>query len=178
MAEGLVKIAIVGPESTGKSALANDLAAHFHTTWVEEYAREYLEALGRPYESWDLNLIAQGQLQAEKKAESSANRILFCDTNLLVIKIWSEFRYGFCDREILRAMNLHGYDHYLLTDIDLPWTPDPLREHPHAREELLEIYRQSLLSEKLPFSLIQGLGKDRLENALSFLEPVLASYLG
>ncbi|HRH35688.1 MAG TPA: ATP-binding protein, partial [Catalimonadaceae bacterium] len=78
----MIKIAIVGPESTGKSELAKDLAAHFETTWVPEVARTFLHTLNRPYNREDVERIARLQVEEEEKKEKEANEILFCDTTL------------------------------------------------------------------------------------------------
>ena len=138
------KIAIVGPESTGKSTLAEGLAKHYQTVWVPEYARGYLNKLGRGYDQSDLIKIAHGQLRLEDEWENDAKRFLFCDTNLVVIKIWSDFKYGNCAPEILQRMHERKYDLHLLTNIDLPWEADPQREHPDKRLELFNLYEKDL----------------------------------
>ena len=96
----VIRVAIVGPECTGKTDLARFLANQYHTAWVPEFARAYLETLNRPYTKEDLTTIATGQLSVENSIAQQANRIVFCDTNLLVVKIWSEFKYGSCAPEI------------------------------------------------------------------------------
>jgi NadR type nicotinamide-nucleotide adenylyltransferase len=164
------KIAITGPESTGKSMLAEQLAAHYKTTWVPEYAREYLEVLGKPYEEADILRIAQGQLEGEASQLKQAVRFLFCDTELIVTKIWSEVKYGRCDPWIPETIRTHGYDLYLLCDIDLPWQYDPLREHPDQRQYLFDLYYNELKDRKFPFAVIHGAGPARLENAIEIIE--------
>src|SRR6187402_1758917 len=96
------KVAIIGPECTGKSELSQYLADHFNTEWVPEYARAYLDKLRRPYTQDDLLKIAHGQLRLEDEYTIDANNFLICDTNLYVIKIWSMFKYGNCQDEILK----------------------------------------------------------------------------
>lgn len=159
-------VAITGPESTGKSILAQQLADHYRTVWVPEYAREYLEKLNRPYEEEDILNIARGQLAAEIGRKPQGKSILFCDTDAIVTKIWSVVKYGRCHAEILRMIDEHPYDLYLLCDIDLPWTYDPLREHPHYRKELFGLYFRELTERKLPFRVISGFGELRLKHAL------------
>lgn len=166
----LAYIAIVGPESTGKSTLSAQLARHYHSSWVEEYAREYLTHLKRPYRQSDLIDIAKGQLRQEQIHAKSANKLLFCDTNLLVIKIWSEYKYGICDPWIQNNMELERYHLHLLTDIDLPWEDDELREHPYAREELFNIYHQSLVDADVPFKIISGDRKERIKSAVQAID--------
>ncbi|MDW3647707.1 MAG: ATP-binding protein [Bacteroidia bacterium] len=161
------KIAIVGPESTGKSSLAKDLAAHYDLPWVEEYARKYLENLARPYGQSDLIEIALGQLQLEEKLLANNPSFLICDTNLLVIKIWSEFKYGNADPALEELYNFEEYRHYFLCDTDIAWSFDPLREHPEQRVELFNIYHHSLRQLGLSFSIIRGTKEERLKFAVS-----------
>lgn len=164
------KIAITGPESTGKSMLAEQLAAHYHSAWVPEYAREYLGRLGRPYEEKDILSIAEGQLSAEALQLRNATDYLFCDTEFLVTKIWSEVKYRRCDPWILETLETHRYGLYLLCDIDLPWQDDPLREHPSQRQFLFDLYLNELKSRKFPFAVVSGTGPDRLRNAIGIIE--------
>jgi len=164
------KIAITGPESTGKSILAEQLALHYQTVWVPEYARGYLEHLGRPYEEKDILLIARGQLSAEAVQLKKARTFLFCDTESLVTMIWSKVRYNRCDSWIRNAVETHLYDLYLLCDIDLPWEYDPLREHPDRRQYLFDLYYNELKRRQFPFAVVRGTGTDRLDNALQIIE--------
>ena len=164
------RIAITGPESTGKSMLAEQLAAHYHTVWVPEYAREYLELLGKAYEEKDILLIARGQLSGEVSKLHLAENFLFCDTELLVTKIWSEVKYGRCHPWIPENIVKHHYDLYLLCDIDLPWEYDPLREHPDQRQYLFDLYYNELKIRNYPFDVVRGTGPDRLKNALKIIE--------
>jgi NadR type nicotinamide-nucleotide adenylyltransferase len=166
----IMKVAITGPESTGKSMLSEQLAAHYQTAWVPEYAREYLEKLGRPYEERDILFIARGQVSGEERQLPQATRFLFCDTESLVTKIWSEVKYGRCDPWILDAIERHPYDLYLLCDVDLPWEYDPLREHPDQRQYLFDLYYNELKNRKYPFFVVRGTGPDRLANAVRIIE--------
>jgi NadR type nicotinamide-nucleotide adenylyltransferase len=150
------KVAIIGPECTGKSELSDFLAQHFNTSWVPEYARGYLEHLTVPYQQHDLTTIAHGQLRLEDEYERDANAVLFCDTNLYVIKVWSEFKFGTCDKEILDKIASRKYDLYLLTYVDIPWQQDSLREHPTKRQELYEIYLREMKKQPVPFLEIKG----------------------
>jgi NadR type nicotinamide-nucleotide adenylyltransferase len=168
------KIAIVGPESTGKSTLAEALAQHYQTVWVPEYARGYLSKLGREYDQSDLIKIAHGQLRLEDEWINDANRFLFCDTNLVVIKIWSEFKYGTCAPEILQRMQERKYDLHLLTNIDLPWEADPQREHPDKRMELFNLYETELKNQKLPFIVIHGQQHERLQHAINGIDSFIS----
>lgn len=165
------KIVIVGGESTGKSTLSEQLAAHYQTEWVPEYARTYLQELGRPYTESDLVEIAIGQLALEDVMSKMADRYLFCDTDLHVIKIWSEHAYGRCDPWVLDQIALNRYDAYLITAPDFPWEPDPLREHPeqHWREYFFKQYISEIAATNLPMCIVKGNMEERLHAALDFV---------
>ncbi|MDZ7607958.1 MAG: ATP-binding protein [Cyclobacteriaceae bacterium] len=164
------KIAITGPESTGKSTLAKRLADHYKTIWVEEYARNYLHQLGRPYEESDLLTIAIGQIENEKKNHEKASRFLFCDTELIVLKIWSEHKYQRIDEQILELHKQTHYHHYLLMNIDLPWVFDPLREHPDHRLYFFKWFIRELAQKNASFSIISGAEDERLKNAIEAID--------
>jgi NadR type nicotinamide-nucleotide adenylyltransferase len=166
----IFKIAVTGPESTGKSVLSEQLAKHFGTVWVPEFARSYLDHLGRPYAEEDILIIAKGQLEREHSLECNADHYLFCDTELIVTKIWSEVKYNRCDPWILDNISRNRYDLFLLCDIDLPWVDDPQREHPHYRKQLYDLYYNELSGRKFPFRVIRGYGDERLKNALVAIE--------
>lgn len=168
--ESLRKIAIIGPECTGKTELAEALARHFKTEWVPEFARHFIDHLNTPYGEDDLLKIAKGQLEDEDRLAKEARDYLICDTNLIVIKIWSDFRYGHTDQWILDSLATRKYDFYLLADIDIPWKPDPQREHPHMREYFFNLYQDYLIENKLPFGLVTGLGSDRLKQAVKLIK--------
>jgi NadR type nicotinamide-nucleotide adenylyltransferase len=169
---GLKRIAIIGPECTGKTELASSLAAHYHTEWVPEYARHFIDHLNTPFGEEDLLKIAKGQLADEDRLAQNAKDYLICDTNLVVIKIWSDFRYGQTDPWILESLNTRKYDYYLLADIDIPWEPDPQREHPHMRQYFFDLYQEYLVSRGLAYGLVTGLGNDRLKQAVKLIENI------
>jgi NadR type nicotinamide-nucleotide adenylyltransferase len=171
----LKRIAVTGPESTGKSWLAEKLANHYKTLWVAEIARDYLESLGRAYEFEDIAVIAREQLKLEDEMAGKAFRFLFCDTDMLVTKVWSRFKFDKCDPWIEEKVLAHRYGLYLLCNIDLPWQQDPLREHPHKRKELFEIYNRELDEMKVEYKIISGTGDERLRNAISALEEAFSS---
>ncbi len=171
----LKRIAITGPESTGKSKLAAWLAGHYQALWVPEYARQYLEKNGPDYTPEDIVAIARGQLANENAATENASRVLFCDTDLLVTKIWCEVVFGFCPEWIEKQFHAHRYDLYLLCYPDIPWEPDPLRENPNDRKELFGLYLKILEENNLPFRIIKELGLVRFKNARTFVEEILNS---
>ncbi|GAB3528835.1 hypothetical protein GCM10027443_07260 [Pontibacter brevis] len=172
----MLKIAITGPESTGKSTLAENLARHYDTVWVPEYARTYVGNLGRPYTLEDLEAIARGQLALEQEMQPQAKRILFSDTDLLVIKIWSEHAFGQCPTWIQDKLKQQNYNLCLLMGVDLPWEPDPQREHPHLRQYFYEWYKRELQALGVPFVEIYGQQEERLQLACRHIDALLQQH--
>ncbi len=170
------RIAIVGPESTGKSTLCEYLAKEFNTNWVPEFAREFLSGKSNRYSKQDVLYIAKEQMRIEDKMAETANGILFCDTNLLVIKIWMMIVYGEVDAWVIEEMKKRNYDLHLLCDIDHPWIDDLLREHPERREEIQDLYLNELKNTKTNFRLISGLNEERLINAKKCVKEFLLEH--
>jgi len=161
------RVALVGPESCGKSYLAEKLAAHFQTVFVEEYGRTYCERFGTQLSELDFAHIAGGQLYREDEMARQANRILFCDTDLIVTQIWSEVYFqGQCQPWILWANHLRRYDLFLLLAPDIPWEDDGTREYAHTREWQFERLRQELESRNLPYAIISGDFETRTQQAI------------
>jgi len=163
-------IAIVGPESTGKTTLAKQLAAELNAELVDEYAREYLENLDRPYEKDDLFAIAKKQYENEQRALRCGKPFVVCDTDLLVIRVWSEVKYGEAPEEIAEIAAQQPPRFYLLTRPDLPWVADPLRENPDDREMLFETYERLLREMNVDFAVVDSIGEDRLKKAQNALK--------
>ena len=163
------KIVVIGPESTGKSTLTQQLAQHFECPSVQEYAREYIDRLERPYVQDDLLAIARGQLVLEDKLSQTNSAYLFCDTDLRVINIWSIIKYGQTDPWITNQIQQRTYHGYLLMNVDLPWKNDPQREHEHRLEELFDMYHKDLSHSGVPYSIISGQGKERFQSAIDFI---------
>ena len=149
--------------------MAKTLARRFQTTWVPEYARYYIDQLNRPYQFEDIEIMAKGQKKWEEQKAEEARDLLFCDTDFIVTKIWSEFVFKKCSPWIQHQVETHVYDLYLLMDIDLPWSDDPQREHPHKRTELFEIYKQELVDNNFAFRIVSGIGEARVHNAVDAL---------
>ena len=162
----LRKVAVIGPESTGKSELCQRLSAHYETEWVPEFARFYIDRLDRPYEKDDLRIIAETQLTWEDDKAEYANEYLFCDTNLIVIKIWSDHKYGETDPWIEEQLASRKYDFYLLPNIDIPWRPDPQREHPQLRKHFFQVYEDYLKENDLSYAIVSGIEGKRKKSAL------------
>jgi nicotinamide riboside kinase len=170
----IIKIAVFGPESTGKTTLATQLAEYYKTVWVPEFARDYLQEKldsGRGIcDIDDMLPIAYGQTKLENQSALVANKYLFCDTNLLVTKVFSELYYNFCDSLLDKAARSHQYDLFFLTDIDVPWEDDGLRDSPDGRESVFEVFKQSLIDNKKPFITISGNKEVRLKKAVAIIE--------
>lgn len=170
----LKKIVIIGPESTGKSTLSVQLAAHYKTLWCPEYAREYLLKNGTQYTYDNLLTIAQGQLDLEDRyTKEQLNSPkpqgpLFIDTDMYVMKVWCEFVFGHCHKFILDQIVARRYDGYLLCNIDLPWEADELREYPdpEPRRQLFSIYKDLLINQSTPWAEISGSYDERLSAAI------------
>lgn len=167
---GIIKIAIIGAESTGKSTLVKDLAAHFNTTYVEEYAREYFNT--HDIDDYSIEVfdhIYSQQILNEKEKIKSAHRLLFCDTTLITGKIWSEEVFGKTAEFIAEHLPKNNYDLYLVTENDLPWVADGQRKNPHNRNELQNKNIELLRELKANYALVGGLNEKRLQNAVEII---------
>ncbi len=173
----IIKIALFGPESTGKTTLSRQLAEHFKTVWIPEFAREYLqtklEKYGKVCEPEDMLPIAIGQTKLENDILSIANKFLFCDTNLMVTKVYSEAYYNFCDPILDDAAKNHKYDLFFLTDIDMPWEKDDLRDSAENRDKFFSIFQDSLIENKKPFIKLSGSKENRLQIAISIVNDLV-----
>jgi NadR type nicotinamide-nucleotide adenylyltransferase len=166
------RIAITGPESTGKTMLAQQLAEHFQTVWVPEFARTYLDARGGAYAFEDILHIAQGQLREEERMLPMAVDFLFCDTCFLVCKVWSDVRFGRTDPWITEALTTRPYDLYIVPQPDFEWVADPLRAHPQPEDRwaLLQRYRDELTRYGRTWTEVSGSPKERFDTAMAAVE--------
>lgn len=180
------KIVVLGPESTGKSTLCAQLAAHYNTLWVPEYARDFLLQNGTDYSFDDLLHIAHSQKRLEDDHASrmhTANlqsslphpQRLIIDTNQYVMKVWCEVVFGKCHTWILNEAAAAQYDLYLLCDVDLPWVQDGLREYPdlEMRRRLFLEYKDIVLNDGTPWAIVSGTHEQRLQNAINAIEQQL-----
>ncbi len=174
--EAIKKFVVIGPESTGKSTLCGQLAEHYKTIWIPEYAREYLEKNGTEYSFNDLLTIAKGQINLEddlvqQSIISNHQSTIFIDTDMYVMKVWCEFVFNNCHNWILNRIAERSYHGYLLCNTDLPWVKDNLREYPDVdtRNKLYLFYKDVLINQSLPWTDISGGYKQRFEKAKDFI---------
>ncbi|MEN2428611.1 ATP-binding protein [Chromobacterium vaccinii] len=177
-AAGPIRVAIVGPESSGKSTLARDWSRRLRelgmsAAWVEEYSRAYYA--DRPYVSSiaDIEAIAAGQLAAEERAAEAGAGILLCDTTALTCKIWAEVAHGKASDALLALYRPRDYALTVLACPDIPWEPDPLRSHPAQRHWLLDLHRQELARQGIAAVELAGANEARLARAMAALLPLL-----
>ncbi|MFP4844835.1 AAA family ATPase [Winogradskyella sp. PE311] len=173
-----IKIVLFGPESTGKTTLSRQLAKHYNTFWVPEYARQYLQAKWdseqKICEPKDLLPIAIGQMKLENDLAKKTDSLLICDTDLLETKVYSEAYYlNTCD-PILETHALENYyDLYFLTNIDVPWQADDLRDKPNERAQMFKAFEDTLKTYKRPYVLLEGNKEKRLKTAIKYIDKLL-----
>ena len=170
------KIAIIGPESTGKSTLSRQLAEHYQTVWCPEYARDYLTQYGSNYTFGDLLIIAKGQKALiEKTVARAAKDFCFIDTEMYVMKVWCEVVFNNCHTWILKEVARQQYDLFLLCNTDLPWAEDKLREYPdlEMRQRLFHMYKDICINSGVPWVEIGGQEAERLQQAVRAVDQMI-----
>lgn len=173
-----IKVVLFGPESTGKTTLSMQLARHYNSVWVPEYAREYLQDVWnnerRTCEPRDLLPIAIGQMKLENALAQKTDSVLICDTDLLETKVYSEAYYlGTCDPILEKYALQNTYDLYFLTYIDVPWEADDLRDKPNERERMFKAFEETLIEHNRPYILLKGAKKERLETAVNHINELI-----
>jgi len=164
------RIVLTGAESTGKTTLTKQLADYYHTVWVPEYAREYVEKLNRPYGYKDIVQIAKKQIVSENKYLRKTNKYLFLDTALIIIKIWFSYKYKRVPEWLLLRIRENKYDLHLLCDSDIPWIDEPVRENQELRKYLSDLYLKELENNNFPYCVIAGKGEIRLQKAIKSID--------
>ena len=164
------KIVITGAESTGKSTLTKELASHFKTSFVPEYARTFVENLDRKYDYEDLTHIAQMQMKLVRETEKDAQEYLFIDTFLIIMKIWFEEVFNKYPEWIDDTFYHNQIDLYLVCNTDIPWISDSVRENGGLkRENLHKKYINQLDYYKLPYKIVSGVDSERTNMALKYI---------
>jgi nicotinamide riboside kinase len=167
----IIRIVLTGPECTGKSTLAVELAQHYNTLCIPEYAREYIGNLSRPYDYSDVVHIAETQVKQLTEYSKRASRILFLDTYLIITKVWFDLVFNRRPDWIDTELSEHTVDFYLLCNTDIPWKSDRVRENGGTRREyLLGLYKKELVDFGCEFGIVQGLGQERLKNAIRLVD--------
>jgi NadR type nicotinamide-nucleotide adenylyltransferase len=173
-----IKVVLFGPESTGKTTLSRQLARHYNSVWVREYAREYLQDKWnnerKTCEPKDLLPIATGQMKLENELAKKTNSVLICDTDLLETKVYSEAYYNGTCNPILETYALkNSYDLYFLTYIDTPWEDDDLRDKPDERERMFKAFEIALINYNRPYVLLKGSKEERFKLAVAHIDNLL-----
>lgn len=168
------RVCIFGPESTGKSTMTKNLAAHFQTVFVPEYARTFMETRDNELLETDLPHFARGMMASEEALAQRANRVIFSDTDALTTVIWSNWLYKRVPAEIEELAQSQKHDLYLLLNVDVPWVADPQRYLPEERQSFLDECRKQLEKYKRPYLLIGGASFDeRTKNAIAACQKIL-----
>jgi NadR type nicotinamide-nucleotide adenylyltransferase len=171
MEKKIKKIVILGAESTGKSTLCKQLAIHYNTIFVPEFARTYFEEHDiNNYNISDLEIIAKNQLESEKDSINKANNYLFCDTSLITIKIWSTHKFNIVPKYITKYIKPSDYDLYLISNNDVKWIADPQRRNEDLREHLFKWNKHELQKLNVDYKIIKDEGEVRLKNAIRFID--------
>lgn len=173
-----IKVVLFGPESTGKTTLSMQLARHYNSVWVPEYAREYLQEKWnnerKTCEPHDLLPIAYGQMALENRLAKKTDSVLICDTDLLETKVYSEVYYsGTCDPLLEKYATENTYNLYFLTYIDTPWEKDDLRDKPDERLQMFQAFEAALQNNNRPYILLKGDKKARLQKAVEYIDQLL-----
>ena len=171
----MIKIAVIGPESTGKSTLCEALSKHYNISYVKEFSREFLNQLGRPYNYEDLISIGEGQSKLISDKLRMSKELLISDTELMTLKIWSEIKYGKTASEINLMLDEQFFDLYLLCNTDLPWEYDLLREVPNEekRKDIFTLFKSILESRNCNFKVISGRNNERTNMAIDHINSLI-----
>jgi NadR type nicotinamide-nucleotide adenylyltransferase len=171
----VIRVAILGAESSGKSTLAAALAAHYQTLWVPEYLREFVDTHQRVPRSDDQFPIARTQVERETAALALARRFLFCDTTPLMTAIYSRLYFDDVDDALAALVRASNYDATLVAAPDGPWVADGLqRESAAVRQHVHQQLLLALDQAAIPFLLVEGGLAQRLEQTCNYLDAAAA----
>lgn len=169
--KNIIRVAMIGPESVGKTTLSRRLADHYHTVFVPEFARDYIGNLQRPYTCDDILYCIDEQIKHEEKLIPQANKIIFSDTETIISHVWLQDVFNICDHKIEDKIIRYQYDLYLLLKPDIPFIKDPLRENPERREYFFDWYKRELEKRNFNYEIISG--ESRFEDAIFLIEELL-----
>lgn len=166
----MIRIAITGPESCGKSTLATALAKHYNADHIEEYARQYITERDGVYERVDMDEMARTHY---KNIILSQNSIQIIDTDFVVFKVWFEHKYKATSQQINEFVDEGLFDLHILCTPDIPWEEDPIRENPEDREYLFAQFEQLLQQRERNFIIVNGTHKNRVEKSIQAIGALL-----
>lgn len=123
----LKKICFIGPESTGKSTIGEKIAKHFKTVYIPEYAKAIIaQQSGQFYES-NVVEVAYAQIRTEKSLERMTNKVMICDSDIIVTMAWSQELFGHIPSQLIQIAQTQHYDKTFLFYPDTPWISDTHR---------------------------------------------------
>ena len=169
----MIRVVLTGSESTGKSTLAEQLAARYGAECVPEFVRGFAERKGAPIEYSDHGAIARGQIALEDEHIARAGRLVVQDTDLLSTVVYCRHYFGACPPWIEESAHARRPDLYLLCEIDLPWVADGVRDRGHLREEMQQQFRDTAMASGAAVAIVTGVGESRLERAVEAIDALL-----
>jgi NadR type nicotinamide-nucleotide adenylyltransferase len=174
------RVVVLGAESTGTTTTAKLLAEHYKTCWVPEFGRTYSEGkmvvganLG--WQSEEFSFIANEQNRMEDELARACNKILICDTDSFATTLWHERYMGYMSSEVAAFSNGRQYEHYFLTDVDIPFVQDGLRDGEHIRKDMHRRFVDELEKNNKPYTILSGSIEDRMKKAYQVCDALLKS---
>ena len=167
-----IRIAITGPESTGKTELSKSLSNHYKAVWIPEFARDYINKLNSNYTYNDVVIIAKRQIEQYKQSQTQS-KFIFFDTWLIITKIWFKEVYGKHPNWLDESLREYPIDLFLVCNTDIEWVFDSVRENEDSRDYLLHQYIKEIENLNIPYRLISGKDDKRRQNAIEAIEAFL-----
>ena len=164
------KVCLFGSESTGKSTMAKMLAEHYKTDWVPEMARDYLG--DRICTLEDFPPIAYLQTAEVLRKTLTANKILICDSDLIITELYARIYFNDCPQQVIDLQQVIQYDLYLFFEIDVPWVADGVRDlgDPEVRTRMRDLFKNALIERHIPFVTISGNWAERKSKAVAAID--------
>lgn len=172
----IFRVALIGPESTGKTTLCEELAGHYQTNYVPEFSRDYIKSLNKKYTEADVYHCIRSQQMEEELQIQQANKLFFADTESIMGKVWLQDVFHQSPEWVDELIVKYKYDLYLLTSADLPFVEDPVRENPRRRNYFFDWYERELKERNLNYYIIKGISSSRITNAMHVIDRELQSF--
>jgi NadR type nicotinamide-nucleotide adenylyltransferase len=172
------RVVVIGSESSGTTTLARALAEHYRTVWVPEYGRTYSEGRvhsSQPWRSDEFTFIAIEQARMEDALAALANRVLICDTDPFATAIWHERYMGTASPEVQAIADARTYDLYIVTDVNIPFAPDDIRDGESFREWMQGRFIDELSKKPTPMIVVTGPHEERFAAAVKKIDEILRS---